>query len=185
MLLSKATEEKNSTSKYIRNRYRQYGALLVLCLSMVTIGGSIDPGCDCWLLHALSFLMVGNRGKGFHNVIIVENTVFCDVRCQCVFGCSPWLQILPECAPSSGKPNLPDVILINLPYVSEVDIINDRTDTPPPLASLNVSKVKPFPFPDVHLACAKSPTRTHLIEQELSRTRSAGSFKHNQSGPNW
>lgn len=46
-----------------------------------------------------------------------------------------------ECASSSGKPNLNDVILINLAYVSDVDIINDRTETPPPLASLNVSKV--------------------------------------------
>lgn len=48
-----------------------------------------------------------------------------------------------ECASSSGKPNLNDVILINLAYVSDVDIINDRTETPPPLASLNVSKVSP------------------------------------------
>ncbi|TNN84862.1 Protein LSM12 A [Liparis tanakae] len=40
-----------------------------------------------------------------------------------------------------GKPNLNDVILINLAYVSDVDIINDRTETPPPLASLNVSKL--------------------------------------------
>ncbi|XP_071369274.1 protein LSM12 homolog A isoform X1 [Centroberyx affinis] len=46
-----------------------------------------------------------------------------------------------KCASSSGKPNLNDVILINLAYVSEVDIINDRTETPPPLASLNVSKL--------------------------------------------
>uniref|UniRef100_A0A6Q2XFI6 Uncharacterized protein n=1 Tax=Esox lucius TaxID=8010 RepID=A0A6Q2XFI6_ESOLU len=46
-----------------------------------------------------------------------------------------------KCAPSSGKPNLNDVILINLAYVSEVDIIRDRTETPPPLASLNVSKL--------------------------------------------
>ncbi|KPP70330.1 protein LSM12-like [Scleropages formosus] len=47
-----------------------------------------------------------------------------------------------ECASSSGKPNLCDVILINLAYVSDVEIINDRTETPPPLASLNVSKVR-------------------------------------------
>ncbi|XP_029541060.1 protein LSM12 homolog A [Oncorhynchus nerka] len=46
-----------------------------------------------------------------------------------------------KCAPSSGKTNLNDVILINLAYVSEVDIINDRTETLPPLASLNVSKL--------------------------------------------
>lgn len=52
-----------------------------------------------------------------------------------------------ECASSSGKPNLNDVILINLAYVSDVDIINDRAETPPPLASLNVSKVSPLcPF---------------------------------------
>lgn len=50
--------------------------------------------------------------------------------------CSP-----AECASSSGKPNLNDVVLINLAYVSDVDIINDRAETPPPLASLNVSKV--------------------------------------------
>lgn len=52
------------------------------------------------------------------------------------------LTLLSECPSSSGKPNLSDVILINLAYVSEVDIINDRTETPPPLASLNVSKVR-------------------------------------------
>ncbi|XP_070289867.1 protein LSM12 homolog A-like [Salvelinus sp. IW2-2015] len=46
-----------------------------------------------------------------------------------------------KCAPSSGKANVSDVVLINLAYVSEVDIINDRTETPPPLASLNVSKL--------------------------------------------
>uniref|UniRef100_A0A3Q3A1X3 LSM12 homolog b n=1 Tax=Kryptolebias marmoratus TaxID=37003 RepID=A0A3Q3A1X3_KRYMA len=46
-----------------------------------------------------------------------------------------------KCASSSGKSNLNDVILINLAYVSEVEIINDRTETPPPLASLNVSKL--------------------------------------------
>ncbi|XP_078793182.1 protein LSM12 homolog A isoform X3 [Oryzias latipes] len=52
-----------------------------------------------------------------------------------------YLAANPQCASSSGKPNLHDVILINLAYVSEVDIINDRTETPPPLASLNVSKL--------------------------------------------
>lgn len=55
-----------------------------------------------------------------------------------------------ECASSSGKPNLNDVILINLAYVSDVDIINDRTETPPPLASLNVSKVSHLGFCPVH-----------------------------------
>lgn len=48
----------------------------------------------------------------------------------------------PECPSSSGKPNHADILLINLQYVSEVEIINDRTETPPPLASLNVSKVR-------------------------------------------
>ncbi|XP_010641315.1 protein LSM12 homolog, partial [Fukomys damarensis] len=48
---------------------------------------------------------------------------------------------LPECPSSSGKPNHADILLINLQYVSEVEIINDRTETPPPLASLNVSKL--------------------------------------------
>lgn len=58
-------------------------------------------------------------------------------------GCVMFLDQVPpaECASSSGKPNLNDVILINLAYVSDVDIINDRAETPPPLASLNVSKV--------------------------------------------
>ncbi|MGH0133076.1 UNVERIFIED_CONTAM: hypothetical protein FKN15_045377 [Acipenser sinensis] len=46
-----------------------------------------------------------------------------------------------ECPSSSGKLNLSDVLLINLAYVSNVDIINDRTETPPPLASLNVNKL--------------------------------------------
>ncbi|KAG9279063.1 hypothetical protein AMEX_G4528 [Astyanax mexicanus] len=46
-----------------------------------------------------------------------------------------------KCAPSSGKPNVSDVVLINLAYVSDVDIINDRTGTPPPLASLNFNKL--------------------------------------------
>ncbi|XP_037680719.1 protein LSM12 homolog isoform X2 [Choloepus didactylus] len=45
-----------------------------------------------------------------------------------------------KCPSSSGKPNHADILLINLQYVSEVEIINDRTETPPPLASLNVSK---------------------------------------------
>uniref|UniRef100_A0A671MFZ6 Protein LSM12 homolog A n=1 Tax=Sinocyclocheilus anshuiensis TaxID=1608454 RepID=A0A671MFZ6_9TELE len=46
-----------------------------------------------------------------------------------------------KCPSSSGKPNLSDVILVNLAYVSNVDVINDRTETPPPLASLNISKL--------------------------------------------
>ncbi|XP_048846424.1 protein LSM12 homolog A-like [Brienomyrus brachyistius] len=46
-----------------------------------------------------------------------------------------------KCAPSSGKPNLSDIVLINLACVSEVDIINDRSETPPPLASLNINKL--------------------------------------------
>ncbi|NXP42826.1 LSM12 protein, partial [Leiothrix lutea] len=45
------------------------------------------------------------------------------------------------CPSSSGKPNHADILLVNLQYVSEVEIINDRTETPPPLASLNVSKL--------------------------------------------
>ena len=51
----------------------------------------------------------------------------------------------PECPSSSGKPNHADILLVNLQYVSEVEIINDRTETPPPLASLNVSKVRTCP----------------------------------------
>ncbi|NXO31151.1 LSM12 protein, partial [Cisticola juncidis] len=41
------------------------------------------------------------------------------------------------CPSSSGKPNHADILLVNLQYVSEVEIINDRTETPPP----------PFPVP--------------------------------------
>uniref|UniRef100_A0A8V5GW38 Uncharacterized protein n=1 Tax=Melopsittacus undulatus TaxID=13146 RepID=A0A8V5GW38_MELUD len=47
----------------------------------------------------------------------------------------------PECPSSSGKPNHADILLVNLQYVSEVEILSDRSDTPPPLASLNVSKL--------------------------------------------
>uniref|UniRef100_A0A8C5KK39 LSM12 anticodon-binding domain-containing protein n=1 Tax=Jaculus jaculus TaxID=51337 RepID=A0A8C5KK39_JACJA len=46
-----------------------------------------------------------------------------------------------KCPSSSGKPNHADILLINLQYVSEVEIINDRTETPPPLASLSISKL--------------------------------------------
>ncbi|XP_006882693.1 PREDICTED: protein LSM12 homolog [Elephantulus edwardii] len=46
-----------------------------------------------------------------------------------------------KCPCSSGKPNHADTLLMNLQYGSEVEIINDRTETPPPLASLNVSKL--------------------------------------------
>ncbi|XP_051894620.1 protein LSM12 homolog A [Pristis pectinata] len=46
-----------------------------------------------------------------------------------------------KCPSSSGKPNHNDVLLINLAYVSDVKTINDHTETPPPLASLNVSKL--------------------------------------------
>lgn len=46
-----------------------------------------------------------------------------------------------KCPSSSGRPNHADILLVNLHYVSEVEILTDRTDTPPPLASLNVSKL--------------------------------------------
>lgn len=46
-----------------------------------------------------------------------------------------------KCPSSSGKPNHADILLINLQYVSEVEIINDGTETPPLLVSLNVSKL--------------------------------------------
>ncbi|XP_051987203.1 protein LSM12 homolog B [Xyrauchen texanus] len=46
-----------------------------------------------------------------------------------------------KCTPSSGKPNVSDVVLVNLAYVSEVDIINDCAETSPPLASLNFNKL--------------------------------------------
>ncbi|XP_010571442.1 PREDICTED: protein LSM12 homolog isoform X2 [Haliaeetus leucocephalus] len=51
-----------------------------------------------------------------------------------------------KCPSSSGKPNHADILLVNLQYVSEVEIINDRTGTPPPLASLNVSKASWCPL---------------------------------------
>ncbi|XP_033929870.1 protein LSM12 homolog [Melopsittacus undulatus] len=50
-----------------------------------------------------------------------------------------------KCPSSSGKPNHADILLVNLQYVSEVEILSDRSDTPPPLASLNVSKVSGIP----------------------------------------
>ncbi|RLV62776.1 hypothetical protein DV515_00018955 [Chloebia gouldiae] len=57
-------------------------------------------------------------------------------------GSSGWARIsTKQCPSSSGKPNHADILLVNLQYVSEVEIINDRTETPPPLASLNVSKL--------------------------------------------
>ncbi|MEQ2167684.1 hypothetical protein GOODEAATRI_006612 [Goodea atripinnis] len=62
---------------------------------------------------------------------------FCSSPCFDIFCLNPFP--LKECASSSGKPNLNDVILINLAYVSDVDIIHDRTETPPPLASLNLA----------------------------------------------
>lgn len=68
----------------------------------------------------------------------------CEVRAACFL---VFLTLLTECASSSGKPNLSDIILINLAYVSDVETINDRTETPPPLASLNVSKVNTEPCP--------------------------------------
>ncbi|XP_043911093.1 protein LSM12 homolog [Protopterus annectens] len=46
-----------------------------------------------------------------------------------------------KCPSSSGKPNQNDVLLINLHYVKDVEIITERTETPPPLASLNVNKL--------------------------------------------
>ncbi|KAM8947544.1 protein LSM12 [Pelodytes ibericus] len=46
-----------------------------------------------------------------------------------------------KCPSSSGKPNHADVLLLNLHYVSDVEVINDRTQTPPPLASLNINKL--------------------------------------------
>lgn len=55
----------------------------------------------------------------------------------------PWPLFFPECPSSSGKSHLNDVILVNLAYVSKVDTINERSGTPPPLASLNFSKVRP------------------------------------------
>ncbi|GLD60109.1 protein LSM12 homolog A [Lates japonicus] len=75
-----------------------------------------------------------------------------------------------KCASSSGKPNLNDVILINLAYVSDVDIINDRTETPPPLASLNVSKVEKH-FRDVE--SQKSMQRSQAQQTQKDSTLSS------------
>ncbi|XP_078501356.1 protein LSM12 [Lissotriton helveticus] len=46
-----------------------------------------------------------------------------------------------KCPSSSGKPNHADILLLNLQYVSDVQVITDRTETPPPLASLNIAKL--------------------------------------------
>ncbi|XP_075436480.1 protein LSM12 isoform X1 [Ascaphus truei] len=46
-----------------------------------------------------------------------------------------------KCPSSSGKPNHADILLLNLQYVSDVEVLNDRTQTPPPLASLNINKL--------------------------------------------
>ncbi|XP_068120426.1 protein LSM12 [Hyperolius riggenbachi] len=46
-----------------------------------------------------------------------------------------------KCPPSSGKSNHADILLLNLQYVSKIDVLTERTQTPPPLASLNISKL--------------------------------------------
>ncbi|XP_053550406.1 protein LSM12 [Bombina bombina] len=46
-----------------------------------------------------------------------------------------------KCPSSNGKPNHADILLLNLAYVSDVEVLHDRTQTPPPLASLNISKL--------------------------------------------
>ncbi|KAM9296076.1 protein LSM12 [Gastrophryne carolinensis] len=46
-----------------------------------------------------------------------------------------------KCPSTSGKPNHADILLLNLQYVSDVEVLNDRTQTPPPLASLNINKL--------------------------------------------
>ncbi|XP_075033349.1 protein LSM12 [Mixophyes fleayi] len=46
-----------------------------------------------------------------------------------------------KCPSSSGKPNHADILLLNLQYVSDVKVLNNRTQTPPPLASLNINKL--------------------------------------------
>lgn len=88
--------------------------------------------CHC-LLAVFSKLVF--QKKSF-NIYLLHNLVL-----MSWFGFSLTL-LFPECPSSSGKPNLSDVILVNLAYVSDVDVINDRTETPPPLASLNISKVR-------------------------------------------
>ncbi|XP_073428888.1 protein LSM12 [Dendrobates tinctorius] len=46
-----------------------------------------------------------------------------------------------KCPSTSGKPNHADILLLNLQYVSDVEVLNDRTQTPLPLASLNIGKL--------------------------------------------
>ncbi|XP_071774261.2 protein LSM12 homolog A-like [Centroberyx gerrardi] len=46
-----------------------------------------------------------------------------------------------KCPPSSGQSHLSDVILVNLAFVSDVSVSTERAQTPPPLASLNVTKL--------------------------------------------
>lgn len=74
----------------------------------------------------------------------------------------------PECPSSSGKPNHADILLINLQYVSEVEIINDRTETPPPLASLNVSKVRTGGHFRLYKMVGKIETHWLLVIHTLS-----------------
>ncbi|XP_069490438.1 protein LSM12 isoform X2 [Ambystoma mexicanum] len=46
-----------------------------------------------------------------------------------------------KCPSSSGKANHADILLLNLQYVSDIQVLTDRTETPPPLASLNITKL--------------------------------------------
>ena len=84
----------------------------------------------------------------------------------------------PECPSSSGKPNHADILLVNLQYVSEVEIINDRTETPPPLASLNVSKVRTCPRGLRGVCSWEGGIRTG---KSLSGTRQLLNFKSSAS----
>lgn len=46
-----------------------------------------------------------------------------------------------KCPATSGKPNTHDVRLVNLALVSEVQIIQEATDPPPPLTNLHIAKI--------------------------------------------
>ena len=47
-----------------------------------------------------------------------------------------------ESPSASGKPNTHDVRLVNLSLVSEVQVIQESNDPPPPLTNLNIGKVR-------------------------------------------
>ncbi|XP_072254225.1 protein LSM12-like [Pyxicephalus adspersus] len=74
-----------------------------------------------------------------------------------------------KCPSASGKPNHADILLLNLQYVSDVEVLNDRTQTPPPLASLNIGKVeKHFRDVDNQKSVQRNPIQPSQKETSTS-----------------